>query len=226
MEDFPVNPIDVLVALALLVSAGLAFARGAVREILCVGAWIGAALVTILGFGHLRPYARQLIEVELIADAATGLAIFIAALIVLTLVSQLIASQIQRSRLGALDRTLGIIFGLVRGGVLLCLAYMLFVWAVAEPDRPLWVDRASTMPYIKRGAEAIRTIVPEDVVEQGEKSVGEAADGIRKLREIEEIGEDVRKLTEPTLEDGTADDEAGYGERDRRALEGLADTVD
>ena len=61
---------------------------------------------------------------------------------------------------------------------------------------------------------------------KGEMSLGEAADGIRKLRDLEEIGEDVRKLTEPVPEDGAEEEVTGYGERDRRALEGLADTVD
>ena len=47
MEGFPVNPVDILVALVMLISALVAFSRGAVREILGVSAWVGAALVAV-----------------------------------------------------------------------------------------------------------------------------------------------------------------------------------
>ena len=43
MEDLPVNLIDILVALIIIVSALLAFGRGAAREILGIGAWVGYA---------------------------------------------------------------------------------------------------------------------------------------------------------------------------------------
>lgn len=229
MENFPVNPADILVALVLVVSAILAFSRGAVREVLGVGAWIGAAIATMFGFAPLKPYTRQLIEMELIADAVTGLVIFVVALILLTLVSQFIASRIQRSRLGALDRTLGFLFGLVRGAVLLCLAYMLFVWAVREPDRPPWVDQAFTMPYIKQGAETIQAMVPDEVEEKGAETVENAAESLQKLREAErsakEAEEGMRALSEPVPAEPPDEAEPGYEESERKALDSLTDSV-
>lgn len=191
MDSFPVNPIDILVAVVLLLSAILAFSRGAVREILGVGAWVGAAFATVYGFPHLRPFARELIESQLIADAAAALAIFLIALILLVVASQVIASRIQGSRLGPLDRTLGFIFGLLRGAVLICLAYMLFVWAMKPEDRPTWIAKAKTMPYIEKGAEAIRSVVPDAVEEKAEKAVREQADtstdALKALRQYEEL---------------------------------------
>ena len=49
MESFPVNPVDILIILILLVSGGLAFARGFVRESLGLGAWIGAWIGSWIG---------------------------------------------------------------------------------------------------------------------------------------------------------------------------------
>ena len=151
MEGFPVNPVDILVALVMLISALLAFSRGAVREILGVSAWVGAALVAVFAFAHVRPYPRQWIadhwpdldSGETLADAGTALVLFLVALVVFTIVNQIISGYVQRSRMGALDRSIGFIFGLLRGAVLVCLAYMLFVWAMAaSPNVALWLPIA------------------------------------------------------------------------------------
>jgi membrane protein required for colicin V production len=191
MADLPINPVDVLVGLVLILSGLLAFSRGAVRETLGVGSWIGAALATIYGFNYVRPFAHRWIESQLVADAATGFAIFVVALIILMIISQLISRRIQGSRLGSVDRTIGFLFGLVRGAVLLCLAYMMFLWAIAEDDRPAWVAKARTMPYITMGAEAIRSIVPDQLEKRAEKTVRQDAEktdeALKALRAFETL---------------------------------------
>ncbi len=70
MNDFAVNPADIVIAGVLLISGILAFFRGAVRELLSVVGWVGAAVATYYGFGHLQPIARELIGMALIADIA------------------------------------------------------------------------------------------------------------------------------------------------------------
>lgn len=224
MEDLLVNAVDIMVALVLLISALLAFSRGAVREIMGVGAWVGAVLAAYFGFAYARPYARELIpQSDAAADAVAAAVPFIVALIILTIINQIIAGRIQRSRLGALDRTLGLIFGLLRGAVLICLAYMLFVYTVKEPDRPEWVAEARTLPYIEQGAAAIRKLVPEDLQEKTGEQADQAMEDVRKLQEAEET---IRALTEPVPANKPKDDDAGYGNRERKQLDGLTESVD
>ncbi len=233
MEGFPVNPVDILVALVMLVSALLAFSRGAVREILGVSAWIGAALVALFAFPHARPYPRQWIAStwpdldlgETLADAGTALVLFIVALIVFTIVNQIISGYVQRSRMGALDRSIGFIFGLLRGAVLVCLAYMLFIWAVKDPDeRPPWVDEEKSMPYIQMGARIIRDIAPEELRSRAEKSAADAKQGLKKLQDAERS---LRALSEPISEqDSEGKEPEGYDNSERKALDGLSDSVE
>jgi len=224
MADLLVNVVDIMVAVVLLVSALLAFSRGAVREIMGIGAWIGAALAAYFGFTYARPFARELIpQSDAAADAAAAAVPFLVALIVLTIVNQIIAGRIQRSRLGALDRTLGLIFGLLRGAVLICLAYMLFIYTVKEPDRPEWVAEARTLPFIEQGAAAIRKLVPQDLQEKADEQATQAMDDVRKLQEAEEA---IRALTEPIPATTSEGDDSGYGNRERKQLDGLTETVD
>ncbi len=233
MDSFPVNPVDILVALVMLISALLALSRGAVREVLGVSAWVGAALVAVFAFPHVRPYPRQWVadnwpELDLgetLADAGTALVLFLVALIVFTIVNQMISGYVQRSRMGALDRSIGFIFGLLRGAVLVCLAYMLFVWAVKEPeDRPPWVEEAKAMPYIQMGAEMIRQIAPEELRSRTERTAEDTKHNIQKLQDAERS---LRVLSEPIPDrDGDEKEREGYDENQRKQMDGLSNSVE
>ena len=220
MEDLPVNLIDILVALIVVVSALLAFGRGAAREVLGIGAWVGAGIATFFAFPHARPIARDLIPSStLIADVVAGLAVFIVVLIILTIINQMISGRIQRSRGGALDRTLGFIFGILRGAALVCIAYMMFGSVVDRSEWPPWVDEARTLPYIKRGVAALREVVPEEVAEEGTRHIEETFEDGRE-RSVEE-------LTEPVPPEREGEDgETGYSNRERNQLDGLSESVE
>ena len=220
MEDLPVNLIDILVVLIIVVSALLAFGRGAAREVLGIGAWVGAGVATFFAFPHTRPIARDLIPSSmLIADVVAGLAVFVVVLVILTIVNQIIAGRIQRSRGGALDRTLGFIFGLLRGAALICIAYMLFGSVVQRSDWPPWVDEARTLPYIKQGVAALREVVPEEVADEGTRHIEETFEDGRERS--------VKELTEPVPAERREDEgETGYSDRERNQLDGLSESVD
>ena len=169
---------DLIIIAILALSALLAFMRGFVREVLSIGAWVGAALATIYGFPLAQPYARKYIEVALFADIAAGVTIFVLALIVLTILSHALSKNVRDSALGAVDRSLGLLFGLVRGAVLVCLAYLVMAWAIPQEDRPVWIAQSRTLPLVQQGADLLLRILPESALKQGEDAVGAAANGI------------------------------------------------
>ncbi len=70
--------------------------------------------------------------------AASAAVIFIIALIVVTLITMRIADFIIDSRIGALDRTLGFLFGAARGILLVVVAMLFFNWLVGR-QQPEWV---------------------------------------------------------------------------------------
>jgi membrane protein required for colicin V production len=169
---------DLVIIAILALSALLAFVRGFVREVLSIGAWVGAALATIYGFPLVQPLARQHIEVALFADIVAGVAIFVLALIVLTIVSHALAKNVRESALGAVDRSLGLLFGLVRGAVLICLAYLVMAWAIPPEDRPVWIAQSRTMPLIRQGADLLLQILPESALREGRDAVDAAKTGV------------------------------------------------
>ena len=116
--------VDLVVLAVLAVSALLAFARGLVREILGLGAWVGAALAASWGLPAARPHAQAMLGNSAWVDPVTFGVLFLITLIILIIVSRAISRIVRASPLGGVDRTLGLVFGLARGAALVVLAYI------------------------------------------------------------------------------------------------------
>ena len=129
------NWVDLLAAGVVVVSGVVGLARGLVREVLGVGAWVGAALAAVYAFPAAEPVARQHIDDPTVAPVAAYAVPFVVALLVLWLAARMVSGVVRRSALGGLDRTLGLLFGFARGAVLLAFAYILV--GTVQPV-PLW----------------------------------------------------------------------------------------
>ena len=150
-----------LVALAVLaVSALLAFMRGLVREVLGIGAWIGAGAAAYFGLPLARPQAEAWFGHAYWVDPATFAAIFVVTLIVLMIVAHVIGRAVRTSPLGGLDRTLGLLFGLARGAILVIFAYILAGWVVPPAQWPEPVLHARAMQLAYSGATWTRSLLP------------------------------------------------------------------
>lgn len=155
------NWVDLAVLVVVAVSAAVAFMRGFVRESLGIVAWAGAAWFSY-SFVHLaRPLVRDMVGNDQMSEIIAYAVLFLVGLLVLTLVTSIIAQIIHSLGLGALDRTLGIAFGLARGAALLIAAYIGAGW-VAVPERwPQPVREARLLPFVAEGATWIADRVPE-----------------------------------------------------------------
>lgn len=215
MADWPINPVDLAVLIVLVLSAILAFARGFVREVLSIGGWIGAAILTVFLMPWARPYGRQYITSELVADLVTSGVLFIGGLVVFAMVSYWLAKMVQGSALNAVDRSLGFAFGLARGALLICLAYLLFVWLMPNPDeRPAWFYEAKSRPMVESGAERLLELVPEELLESSLSRLDEVrgqADGAART------ADQLRELAPVLAPEGTAP--PGYTDRAKNQLE-------
>jgi membrane protein required for colicin V production len=193
------NPTDLIVAVALALSAFLAFFRGFVRELLALATWVGAAIAALYAFKPLKGFVEQLISPSWLASAVTGVGVFLLAFIVLTVFTRPIVSRVKDSAFSGLDRFFGLAFGLVRGAFLLCLAYLAFSLIVPRDDYPDWLKGARTLPFLDAGAKLIRGLAPRDSVPEPAKSAKDAAPGTGKGYKPEEL-KDLDRLIRQTTE--------------------------
>ncbi len=117
----PITILDLVLLGVMLISGLLAMVRGFMREILSIAAWGAAALVTLYAFSKLLPTAKTYFNNDTVATVVVVAGTFIGTLIVVSVITVRISDMILDSRIGALDRTLGFLFGLAsrpfdRGG--------------------------------------------------------------------------------------------------------------
>lgn len=152
-----------IVVIGVVVLAGLvSWLSGFVRLVSGIGGWIGAAVATIYGFPHLRPVARGWIADSLVADGVAAIAIFIVTLLVLSFISHQVSRQIQDSGFRSVDRSLGLLAGLIIGIFVISAAYLLIDQATEGADRPKWLNEARTEPIVRRTAYFLWSFAPRD----------------------------------------------------------------
>ncbi len=156
------NALDIAVIAVILLSGLFAFSRGFVREGLSIASWIGASAAAVYAYEPGIRIAKGLKLPELVAQGAAILLPFIVALVLLSIVTNFIAHRVRHSALSSVDRTLGLVFGLARGVLLVCLAYIGFtiVWPPDQKDQPELLAQSRTLPLVEAGAAALRQLVP------------------------------------------------------------------
>jgi len=154
--------VDLVVFGFLAISGLLAFARGFVREILGLGAWIGAVAAGIKALPGMRWRVARWISSPEWLDPVSFCIVFLVTLIVLTIVAGFIGGFVRRSALGGVDRTLGLVFGLARGAAVVIIAYMLGQTVYPIDRWPEVVLRARVLPPTYEAAKWLREQVPED----------------------------------------------------------------
>jgi membrane protein required for colicin V production len=156
----PVTILDIIVIAVVLISAVLAMVRGFVREVLSVASWVAAAGAAYLGYKSVFPMVQPYFESKTLAVIVSAAAIFFVALVVASYITMKIADFVIDSRIGAVDRALGFVFGAVRGVLLLVVALLFFNWLVPSP--PAWVTAARSKPFLDNLGERIMAALPPD----------------------------------------------------------------
>lgn len=195
------NFLDFIVLGVVGLSTLLAFSRGFVKELLSILGWIGAVIATVMLFAPVEKIVSQYIANEIFASLATGIGIFVVTLFLCGIVNHWLSSHVRSNGLGALDRSLGLVFGLVRGAVVVCAAYILMAWFLPDAaERPEVVNQARTLPVVERGAAYLLSILPEDILKQGEDALDQ---GLKVMEQGQAIGNAYDTLAPATPPLGT-----------------------
>jgi membrane protein required for colicin V production len=166
MEGFTV--FDAVVAGAILISAVLAYSRGFVREVMSILGWIGAAVVAFLFAPNVLPLMN---EVPYLGDFIGGscelgimaafAAVFVVALVLISLFTPVFSSAVQRSAVGGIDAGLGFLFGVARGAVLVVV--VLIAYDRISGDDPIAAISESRSALVFAGAQAsVEAMIPDD----------------------------------------------------------------
>src|SRR3981081_509023 len=158
----PITILDLVLLGVMLIAGLLARVRGFMREILSIAAWGAAALVTLFAFQKLLPTAKTYFNNDTVASIVVIAGGFIGTLLVVSIITVRICDMFLDSRIGALDRTLGFLFGLARGLLIVVVAFLFFSWLVPDKQRPDWVTGAKSRVVLDGTGQWLMSLLPDD----------------------------------------------------------------
>ena len=194
--------LDLAVLAIVLISALLSMLRGFSREVLAIASWAAAAAAAYSFYPMVTPYLASYIHKEVIAQAAAAAIVFFVTLVIVSLFTVRLSDAILDSKIGALDRTLGFVFGVARGFLLAVVAFAIFNWLVSDKQQPEWVKNAKTRPLLSETADKIVALLPEDAaatIDAWIKSHGNVSPANEEPIEESTAPTEVKPTTPPTL---------------------------
>jgi membrane protein required for colicin V production len=154
--------LDLFLIAVMLISGLLAMVRGLIREVLSIAGWGAAALAGLYAYSKLLPLTKQYISNDYVAAGVTIGGAFFATLIIVSIITVKISDTVLDSRIGALDRTLGFLFGLARGLIIVVVAFIFFDWLVPAKSQPDMVRNARSRIVLQNTGEWLKNLLPED----------------------------------------------------------------
>jgi membrane protein required for colicin V production len=143
-----------------VISALFSLVRGFVREVLGIGAWLGAALAALRFYPNVQPYIASVVAAKNFVVPISAGIVFILVLILLSILSAWIGGMIRESALSGLDRSLGLVFGVLRGGVIVCLIYIALSLFLVPSEWPAPVTNSRFLPQEHAGAVMLVSLLP------------------------------------------------------------------
>lgn len=182
--------LDIAVIVVLLISGGIAFFRGFIREVLTITGVAGGLAGAYFGGPLLVPHMQKLLGVregeevsqllgivpyDLLGVVLSYCLIFIVIIVGLSFLSHMLAEAVKSMGLGAVDRSLGFIFGLIRGILVIGFLYMAPYVMTEKEARDAWIGESRTQLYVEQISSALLSLLPDDKVQDLQKSNEERA---------------------------------------------------
>lgn len=209
--------IDILVGIILLISALISFLRGFIREVLTIFGTLGAIAAAFYTGPLLSPLMRGWLGVvegepvpelfgvvpyTIVADALSYGLVFVTVLIFLSILSHVLAEAVRKIGLGAVDRSLGVVFGLARGFVILALIYIPVNMFAGAEKMNTWFAGSKSRVYIELCAGWLSEFLPDDAFGGTDGKLPTESEARKKLEDLKLLNGDTAKKIEDALKSG------------------------
>ena len=115
-----------------------------------------------MAYAKLLPSAKAYFNTwnDYAVTGGTIVAAFLGTLIIVSVITVKISDKILDSRIGALDRTLGFLFGLARGLIIVVVAFAFYDWFQPK-SQPVWIANAKSLIVLKNLRDDIISMSPD-----------------------------------------------------------------
>ena len=149
---------DYLVLFVLVTSVLISMMRGLVKEMLSLVSWVVAFILANAYGATVAKFLPEVVPGEAIRLLLAFVVVFIGVRILMGLLGMTVDALVKVTGMSLADRTLGSVFGLARGLVIVLTAVIL-CGMTSIPQQPFWKN-ALLSPYAEQGARAIKPYLP------------------------------------------------------------------
>ena len=233
---------DVVVIVVLLISAGVALFRGLIKEVLTILGIIGGLAMAFFFGDNFVPLTNgwlgvvegetpkklfDLVPYDLLAQVLAYAGVLVIFVVVLNIVSHFLSKAVSSAGLGPIDRTLGLIFGIVRGVLVLGVLYLPVHLMAPQETKDEWFGESKMVFYLEATSAWLAGFLPQGSTDEAE-STRELLENMDVLKSVgdEEDSEGVSGDIKNQYDIDTSPDEGtddGYEEKARKGLDQLID---
>jgi len=152
---------DIVILVIIGISALLSLVRGFIKEALSLVTWVAAFWVSLAFTDRAADLLANWVSLPSARAALAFAGLFVTVLLLGGLVNYLIGQLVRKTGLSGTDRMLGMVFGVVRGAMVVAVLVLL-AGLTAVPQDPWWQD-SSLLPHFERIALWLRDFLPPDV---------------------------------------------------------------
>jgi membrane protein required for colicin V production len=154
--------LDIFLVVVMFISGLLAMVRGLIREVLSIAGWGAAAGAALFAYAKVLPSVKSYFNTlnEYVVTGGTIAVAFIGTLVIVSVITVKISDKSLDSRIGALDRTLGFLFGLARGLLIVVVMFAFYDWFQPK-SQPGWIANAKSLVVLKNLRDDIISMSPD-----------------------------------------------------------------
>ena len=134
------NWADWTIIAILSVSCLISIKRGFIKEALSLVVWIAAFIIAMVFGDRMATLLTNLIETPSLRAIAAFMILFAATLVVGAMVNYLIGELVRMTGLSGTDRLFGMVFGLVRGAILVMALVILLPSIIPVHEDQWWTE--------------------------------------------------------------------------------------
>jgi len=196
----------------------MAYFHGLTYEFFSVLAWVGASFAALYGLEYAQPLIAELVGAQKNWVSATIAAalIFVVSFVLLSVISHSSSKIVKSSDFKTADKSLGVIFGILRGLMVVGTIFLVYVWANPDKEsREETFKKVRMKPLIKFSAKVIKDVLPEKIGKMFSEDIFKNEDADAAFKALNRP-EAKKKDPEPKKEEPH-----GYKESEKRDLEKL-----
>ena len=148
-----ISAFDLIVFLIVVYSMAQCTTKGFMRSLLSFSKWLLALIITIILVPKLNPWVQDYVESKFISDIGLGVFIYIVSLFVIINIGKAISRTVTWSGFGSVDKTFGLIFGILKGYVICVCIFSLLNWFYPHQNWPIKAEGSFSFERIYKGSE-------------------------------------------------------------------------